>query len=548
MSTRETHTAPAARLLAPFVSGATYRALLYHLAAVVLGSVGLALVIAGWTTTVALAVTPLVVPILIGFRLAVGALAGAEAALARELLGVEVRPVVGSEGRGFWARGFAVLRDERFWKQKAHLLAAWLIGVVAVAPFSLGLQNLAFPLYYDAGGDPDVFGVPVDNLGEALLLGVSMGLALLVVGVYLVGPLTKLSRGLAVRLLADEGERIVRSPAELSARRQRALTILSLISTKVLFALVAIWWLTTPDGYFWPIWPALSLSLVVGMPGWIVLVLERPELARFTLGSKALAIQIGSSVVLFGFLIGVWAVTGNGYFWPVWPAVGLALLAGLSAAGAYGQREHRIKRLEQTRAGAVDVQESELRRIERDLHDGAQARIVALGMSLGRAEQALETDPEAVRNLLAEARSGAREALEELRVLARGIHPPILTDRGLGPAVSALTARTPLPVALSVDLVPERQEPAVETAAYFVVAEALANAGKHAQAAHVHIRIQTADGILIAEVEDDGRGGADAAGKGLTGLKQRVEALDGTLRVTSPPGGPTIVRAELPCE
>jgi signal transduction histidine kinase len=534
------------RLLQPFVSSETYRAFLYQLGMVVLGSVALALLIAGWTTTIVLAITPLVVVALIGFGLGVGLLASAGAYLARELLGLNVTPALGAGGSGFWARGFAVLKARAFWEQQAHLLLAWVIALVALAPFSLGIQALAIPLYYDAVDGTDLFGRSVDTRGEALL-AVLAGLALLAIGVYLLGPVTRISGGLARRLLASDSDRIKRSAAELSALRQRGLTIISLASTSVVVALILIWWLTTPDGYFWPIWPLLSLSLLVGLAGWVVLVLERPEPARFALGSQALAIQIGITAVLLGFLIGVWAVTTHGYFWPIWPALGLALLAALSAAGLYGQREHRIRRLEQTRAGAVDVQESELRRIERDLHDGAQARLVAVGMSLGQAEQALETDPEAVRQLLAEARQGAREALEELRDLARGIRPPILTDRGLEPAIAALTARTPLPVALSVDA-GGRYPSAVETAAYFTVAEALANAIKHANAQRIAIRIEAADGFLVAEVVDDGAGGADPSGPGLTGLRQRAEALDGTLNVDSPAGGPTTVRAELPCE
>jgi signal transduction histidine kinase len=206
----------------------------------------------------------------------------------------------------------------------------------------------------------------------------------------------------------------------------------------------------------------------------------------------------------------------------------------------------RIEELEATRAGAVDVQESELRRIERDLHDGAQARLVALGMSIGMAEEKLRTDPEGARALLAEARTGARKALEELRDLARGIHPPILTDRGLEPAIVALAASSPLPVTVSVD-VPERPPAAVETAAYFVVAEALANAVKHADAARIGIMIRRSNGALVAEIVDDGRGGADPSGAGLRGLRQRAGALDGTLRIDSPAGGPTTVSAELPC-
>jgi signal transduction histidine kinase len=532
------------RVLSPFADADTYRALVYYLGTVVLGSLGLALLITGWTLTIVLSITPLVVVVLLGFGLAVGYLAAAEASLARGFLGVNVRPAVQTRGTGFWGRGFAVLRADTFWKQQAHLLLAWMIAVVALAPFSIGFQTLAIPLYYDAAS-AEYFGWPIDTLREALLM-VPIGLGLLVAGIYLLVPLRKLSRGLATRLLAGEDDRIVRSPEEVSARRLRALTITALISTSVVVVLILIWSLTTPDGYFWPIWPLLSLALVVGIPGWIVLVLERPEPARYALDSKALAIQVGISAILFGFLVAIWAVTGGGYFWPMWAALGLGLAAAIHGAVTYGRREHRIKRLEETRAGAVDVQESELRRIERDLHDGAQARLVALGMSLGMAEQALEKDPEAVRELLAEARQGAGEALQELRDLARGIRPPLLTDRGLGPAVSALTARTPVPTTLSLD-VPDRYPSAVETAAYFTVAEALANAIKHANAKHIEIRIEAHDEVLLAEVLDDGVGGADANGRGFVGLRQRAEALDGTLRVESPVGGPTRVTVELPC-
>jgi signal transduction histidine kinase len=533
------------RLLRPFVRGETYAALLYYLATVVLGSVALALLIAGWTITIVLAITPLVVPLLIGLRLGVGALAGAEGGLVRELLGVNVRPPIESRATGFWARGFVVLKDPAFWRQQAHLLLGWAIAIVALAPFSLGIQILAIPFYYHAVDGVD-FGwrSDIDTLGEALEL-VPVGLALVVAGIYLLGAWRKLSRGLARSLLAGEAERIVRSPTETSVRRRRALTITSLISTAIVVVLTLIWDLTG-GGYFWPIWPLLGLSLVVGIPGWVILVLERHEISRFTLGSRALAIQIGISAVIVGFLVAIWAITTRGYFWPIWPALGLALLAVGHAAVVYGRRQHRIERLEQSRAGAVNVQESELRRIERDLHDGAQARLVALGMSLGRAEQALDSDPEAVRALLAEARHGAGEALEELRDLARGIRPPILTDRGLEPALTALTARSPLPVTLSVDLA-ERPPAAVETAAYFTVAETLANVIKHAEATHVNIRIRSRSGVLVAEIVDDGAGGADAKGPGLTGLRQRAEALEGTLQVTSPGGGPTTVRAVLPC-
>jgi signal transduction histidine kinase len=535
------------RLLKPFVSPEPYRALLYYVATLGLGIAAFTLLLAGWTTTLVLAITPLVVPLLIGLRAGVGLLAQAEASLARDLLGIDTRPAATTAGNGFWSRGFNVLKDPAFWKQQAHLLLSWPVALIVLSVVGFALQLLSLPIWYRWVDSADVFGRSnIDTFAETLPFAAA-GLALLVLIVHLLGPLATVSRWLATRLLAGEAEGVVRSRAEKRASRLRALTILSLVSTTVVVGLVIIWALTG-GGYFWPIWPLISLALAVGIPAWVVLVLEHPVPARLAGGSKALAIQIGVSVLIFGFLVAVWAVTTNGYFWPIWPGLGLALLAVVHAAVVYARHQHRIEALETSRAGAVDVQESELRRIERDLHDGAQARLVALGMSLGRAEQALDKDPEAVRELLAEARQGAGEALVELRDLARGIRPPILTDRGLEPAISALVARTPLPVTLSADLDPDRYNAVVETAAYFTVAEALANAIKHAKADRVDIRIKSGNGVLVAEVVDDGDGGADASGPGLTGLRQRAEALDGRLTVVSPAGGPTTVRAELPCE
>jgi signal transduction histidine kinase len=232
-------------------------------------------------------------------------------------------------------------------------------------------------------------------------------------------------------------------------------------------------------------------------------------------------------------------------------AIAIVLAAELAAVllGSPGRAEmaERIETLETTRAGAVADQDTELRRIERDLHDGAQARLVALGMSLGMAEQKLADDPERAGELLAEARRGAEHALRELRDLARGIHPPVLADRGLEAALASLASSTPLRVQLSVDVSP-RPAPAVESAAYFVAAEALANAAKHARAKRVDITIARHGDIIDLQVRDDGQGGANPEGSGLRGLRRRVEALDGTLSVISPRGGPTTIRAQLQCE
>lgn len=533
------------RVLRPFRSGETYRAAVYQVAQLAMGVVGFVLIVAGWSITLALAITPLVVPLLIALRAGVGGLAQAQGTVARRLLGVRVRPPMTTAGRGFWDRGFAVLRDGTFWKQQAHLMVAWPIALVPLCLLSWAGELLTLPIWFRWVASYDVFGLfEVNSFAEALPFA-ALGLVLLVAVAHLLVPLTRVSRWLATRLLAGDRIPVVRSRAETKARLTRAVTITSLVSTAIVGILVLIWAVTT-GGYFWPIWPLISLALVNGIPGVVLLVLGNPRATRLVGGSEPLAIQVGVSAVLLGFLVAVWAVSGNGYFWPIWPALGLALLAIVHVAVVYASTHHRIEVLEASRAGAVDVQDAELRRIERDLHDGAQARLVALGMSLGMAEQHLETNPEAVRALIAEARLGAAEALAELRDLARGIHPPVLADRGLEAAVSALVARSPVTVSLVVD-VAERPLSAVETAAYFTVAEALANAIKHGDAAHVDIRIQRADSMLTAEVVDDGKGGADPSGRGLTGLRQRAEALDGTLRVHSPPGGPTKVQAELPC-
>lgn len=211
--------------------------------------------------------------------------------------------------------------------------------------------------------------------------------------------------------------------------------------------------------------------------------------------------------------------------------------------------EQRVQTLSETRAGAVDAATTELQRVERDLHDGAQARLVALAMDLGMAEQRLaHEDPQAALEHVVNARGQAQAAMAELRDLVRGIGPSILHDRGLDAALTALVAGRHPPVRLSVDL-PATEVGARETAAYFVVAEALANARKHASPSRITVHAwEDAGGRLIVEVVDDGIGGADPeAGSGLAGLRKRVAALDGTLSVVSPRGGPTAVRAELPC-
>ena len=219
----------------------------------------------------------------------------------------------------------------------------------------------------------------------------------------------------------------------------------------------------------------------------------------------------------------------------------------LTAAEPNLELEGRVQRLTETRDHALHNAASELRRIERDLHDGAQARLVALGMNLRAVERMLPDRPDAALALVAEARETSVRALNDLRDLIRGICPPVLADRGLGHAVRALALDTPLPVVLDVDL-PGRVSAPVESACYFAIAELLANAVKHSGARQVQLRIGHASGVLRVEVSDDGVGCADPAnGTGLAGIERRLGTFDGILAVSSPPGGPTMIVMEVPC-
>ncbi|WP_371670475.1 histidine kinase [Streptomyces sp. NBC_00289] len=210
----------------------------------------------------------------------------------------------------------------------------------------------------------------------------------------------------------------------------------------------------------------------------------------------------------------------------------------------------RVEELTETRADAIAAHGAELRRIERDLHDGAQARLVALSMRIGLAKRAYDHDPEAARRLLDDAQDQAEEALTELRHVVRGIHPPILTDRGLAGAVRALAASSGLAVTVADGGLDEgvRAPAAVEAAAYFVVAESLTNAAKYSGAPRAEVQLARFRRGLRVRVSDEGRGGADEGrGSGLLGMRRRVAALDGTFDVTSPVGGPTVIEVELPC-
>jgi signal transduction histidine kinase len=528
------------------------RWLTFLLSPLALAPVWFSVLVTVWAVTLSFAITPLVVPLAILTALVVRGMGLSEAYLSRALLGADARVPSPPAARGFWRRAWAIVSDRWLWRAQAYLLVRITVGyALALALLVLlfvGIALVAAPVYYwSIPKGIDLGWWRVDSIGLALAV-VPLGGVALALAIGLVRVAAPPWRGLSAALL---GER--KPPSGGGADRagaRRALTIHALASA-ALSSLLILVWLLTSHGYFWPVWPMLALGLALGIHAWVVFVNEHRAWWVEHRLDRGFAMHAGTWGVLLLFLIGIWAASGGGYFWPVWP-----LLAGLIAVGANAAAllltpdrsalTARISNLEETRAGAVDVQEAELRRIERDLHDGAQARLVALGMSLGMAEQKLQSEPEAARELLADARAGAGEALRELRDLARGIHPPVLADRGLDAAVRALAVGSPISVTVSAT-VPQRPEPPVESAAYFVVAEALANAGKHSRANRVDVRITSSGGTLSVEVHDDGIGGADPSGNGLDGLRRRVEALDGILRVTSPPGGPTTIRAELPC-
>ncbi|MGF1426027.1 sensor histidine kinase [Kitasatospora sp. LaBMicrA B282] len=301
-------------------------------------------------------------------------------------------------------------------------------------------------------------------------------------------------------------------------------------------------------GYHLLIGPLLALTgllslLALGAGGalattflWRVLI-PRGTLLRVDFPIDLLLTALGAALLLAG----------------PWLAVRVARVDRRAARGLLGpsrarELERRVEDLTESRAGVLDAADAERRRIERDLHDGAQQRLVSLAMNLGLARKTLkDVSPEAMR-VIVEAHEEAQAAIAELRNLVRGLHPVVLEDRGLDAALSGVAARAPLPVRLEVDL-PRRVAPTVEAVAYFVVSEALANVAKHARASRVDLSVRQLGPQLRIVIRDDGIGGADPSrGTGLIGLRKRAASVDGTLSISSPVGGPTVIVVELPCE
>ncbi|MFD6068644.1 sensor histidine kinase [Amycolatopsis lurida] len=267
-----------------------------------------------------------------------------------------------------------------------------------------------------------------------------------------------------------------------------------------------------------------------GIGGLAALWISRPF-------GQALALTpVAVAAIIAGLLATPWLARSGARF--------AKLLLGPTEASRLAQR---VERLKQTRTDASVAQAAELRRIERDLHDGVQSRLVAMGMKLGAVEALIDSDPAAAKRLAAELRRTSSETLTELRLLVRGIHPPVLSERGLGDAVRAMALDSPLRASVT-GVLPRLEQPA-EACAYFAISELLGNAAKHGEARRVSIDLDYDDGLLRIEVTDDGKGGANAArGSGIRGIERRLGAFDGTFALTSPLGGPTKAIMELPCQ
>jgi signal transduction histidine kinase len=307
-------------------------------------------------------------------------------------------------------------------------------------------------------------------------------------------------------------------------------------------------WAVTGRGEFWPRWVYFGfVTLAAG-------VFAFGRALRVPPGRhQLLAVDAAFCGMLVAVDLAVYVLTGGGYFWPIWTTLAFCSILGLHAwivSRPPGRRERelaaRVTTLTRSRSSALDRQAAELKRVERDLHDGAQARMVSLALTLGLAGELLHRDPGGAGKLIDEARLTATAALDDLRAVMHSIHPPVLADRGLGDAVRALVLDLAVPVTVTGNP-PPGLPVATETAAYFAVAECLGNVVKHSGATAARVTFADRPRTLQVTVDDDGAGGADpAGGSGLRGIMDRLDAVDGRLTIASPVGGPTRVTVTVP--
>jgi signal transduction histidine kinase len=543
----------------PLRSGRTVRHLVLVVSAIPLGIVWFAFLVTGWSLGLGLLITLIGLPILFGVAAATRVFAELERRLLEWATGVRTaRP--GTLRQGSLVRSLrALAADPMTWREQGYLLLRFALGLpiatVVIAVAGAGLRLAAAPAYYWAE-EVDVGFWQIDTFSEVMLV-VPVGVAIVALTVPLVEGAAALWAAVARGVLGAPTSRdATGAPGVPTPRRigdgglpGLAWHVGSYIVLGV--ALVVIWVSTTPGGYFWPVWVLMPLGTILAIHAAIVGAPHLfPDAGRAGVG---LARTAGICAAVGLLMVGIWLMSTPGEtFWPVWVLLGLGVVVAVSALrvilgiGVREQMAERIDVLTTTRAGAVDAQAAELRRIERDLHDGAQARLVALAMDLGMAREKLRDAPPDAQTLVAGAHEEAKRALVELRDLARGIHPAVLTDRGLEAALGSLTGASPIPVRLDTDL-ERRLDPALEAAAYFAVAEAVTNAVKHSGAGVIDVSVARRGRLLRVRVADDGVGGADPGSDGLLGLRRRVEAHDGTLHVISPPGAGTTIEAVIPC-
>jgi signal transduction histidine kinase len=409
------------------------------------------------------------------------------------------------------------------------LMGTWLAPIASLRPLPVDEPALRERLRLTAiGVGLALLGLPVAlALGILSILSVPLGLAIVGVGlawaaVPATEELTRLHRRVSGGLL---GEEIPSGYADTTGAN--ALTRpFTWLRDPARWRDVAFLWFSATGGFVLSLLPAaLVTSPVVHLAGaildggplwWLLVLLDGPLLVAW------------------------WLVTPH-----------LARTRALAERGILGhsrveQLERRVEEVTASRSETLDHSAAEVRRIERDLHDGAQARMIAVGMHLGMAEKLVANDPEAAAETLRQARETTLSALADMRALIKGIHPPALADHGLAGGIEALAYAAPVAVSVAGDL-PGHPPAAVESAIYFAVAECLTNVAKHAHATRAWVRLEHEQGVLRVVVGDDGRGGADPNGTGIAGVRRRLSPFDGTMDLSSPAGGPTVVTMEVPC-